>query len=148
MALVRDIMEQDVLCLSPDMPLEDAARRLADRQVGAAPVCTREGRVIGVLSKTDVTECFGAADQAPTVRDAMTADVLSIAPDSPIDAAIRLMAFEGVHRLVVLDADHHLAGVVSSMDVLRHLAGFPRREERVIAVAPPEAPRAAPTRTS
>ncbi len=53
------------------------------------------------------------------------------------------MAFERVHRLVVLDADQRLAGVVGSMQVPRHLAGFPRRDERVVAVAPPESPRAA-----
>ncbi len=138
MALVRDIMETNVLCLSPDMPLEEAARALAERQVGAAPVCTPEGRVIGVLSKTDITELFGPAGEARRVREAMTEEVLSVPPEAPIETAIRAMAFEGVHRLAVLDAGGRLAGIVSAMDVLRQLAGFPRRDERVVAVAPQE----------
>jgi predicted transcriptional regulator len=47
------------------------------------------------------------------------------------------MAFEGVHRLLVVDEAEHLVGIVTSMDVLRELAGFPRPQDRVVAVAPP-----------
>ena len=138
MVLVRDIMELNVLCLPPDATLAAAAEALAERQVGAAPVCSAEGRVVGVLSKTDIAEFFGPAGEARTVREAMTPDVLSVASESPMETAIHTMAFEGVHRLLVIDADGHLAGIVSAMDVLRQLAGFPRRDDRVIAVAPPE----------
>lgn len=138
MTLVRDIMEKDVLCLSPDTTLGDAADALSERQVWAAPVCSPEGRVLGVLSKTDIAECFVPSGPARTVREAMTPEALSIAAGLPMEAAIHTMAFEGVHRLVVLDAEGHLEGIVSTMDVLRQLAGFPRRDERVTAVAPPE----------
>ncbi len=131
-------MERNVLCLSPDATLGDAADALSERQVWAAPVCSREGRVLGVLSKTDIAEFFGPAGQTRTVREAMTPDALSVASEATMEAAIRTMAFEGVHRLMVVDAEGHLEGVVSAMDVLRQLAGFPRRDERVIAVAPPE----------
>ena len=49
------------------------------------------------------------------------------------------MVFEGVHRLVVLDKDCRLVGIITSMDILRDLAGFGRRTtKREIAVAPPE----------
>ncbi len=138
MTLVRDIMEKNVLCLSPETTLGDAADALSERQVWAAPVCSPEGRVLGVLSKTDIAECFVPSGPARTVREAMTPDALSIAAGSPMEAAIHTMAFEGVHRLVVVDADGHLEGIVSTMDVLRQLAGFPRRDARVIAVGPPE----------
>jgi CBS domain-containing protein len=47
------------------------------------------------------------------------------------------MAFEGLHRLVVLDERSHLAGIITAMDVLREMAGFGRKATmRVIAVAP------------
>ncbi|HZU83934.1 MAG TPA: CBS domain-containing protein [Polyangiaceae bacterium] len=138
MTLVRDLMAQDVLSLSPDMPLAEAARALSERQVSAAPVCSADGRVVGVLSTTDVAESFGAgADH--TVADAMTMEVLWATADWPVEQAVHRMVFEGVHRLVVLDGSGHLAGIISAMDVLRHLAGFPRHELRVMAVAPPPA---------
>jgi predicted transcriptional regulator len=64
--------------------------------------------------------------------------VISVGADEPLDRAIQLMAFEGVHRLVVLDSDRQLVGIISSMDILKDLAGYGRRmTRREIAVAPP-----------
>lgn len=137
MTRVRDLMTQNVLWLTTEMPLLDAAQELSQRQVSAAPVCSPDGRVVGVLSKSDLLDVFEPAAGEVLVGDVMTPIALSVAADSPIEDAIRAMAFEGVHRLVVLDAEGRLEGVVSAMDVLRHLSGFPRRDERVIAVAPP-----------
>jgi CBS domain-containing protein len=66
----------------------------------------------------------------------MTPGILAVGPDEPLERAIELMAFEGVHRLLVLEGNN-LAGIITSLDVLRSLAGFPRRDQRVVAVAPP-----------
>jgi predicted transcriptional regulator len=57
-------------------------------------------------------------------------------PFCPIEGAIRSMAFEGVHQLLVVDDDDRFVGVVTSMDILRELAGYPRKPARVFAVAP------------
>jgi nucleotide-binding universal stress UspA family protein len=137
MTLVRDLMAEDVLWFPQEMSLLDAARALSERQVGAAPVCSPDGKVVGVLSKTDLADLFGPASEGRMVRDAMNVEVLSATADSPIEDAIREMVFEGVHHLIVLDVNGRLAGIVSAMDVLRHLSGFPRRDQPVIAVAPP-----------
>jgi predicted transcriptional regulator len=137
MRTVRDIMESDVFWIPSDMPLERAAKELASRQVSGAPVCAPDGRLIGMLSSTDLTEFYGGAHELRLARDVMTPEVLAVAPDDPIEQAIKLMAFEGVHRLVVVDLEHRLHGIVTSMDVLRELAGFPRQPPRVFAVAPP-----------
>lgn|GEM_PF-604378 len=133
---VRDIMAPDVFWLAADTPLELAAQALADRQISGAPACEADGKVVGMITKTDLAEHFGPAHQARLVRDVMTPEIFAVGPDEPIERAIQLMAFEGVHRLLVLEADR-LAGIVTSMDVLRELAGFPRPGGRVVAVAPP-----------
>ena len=137
MRLVRDIMEPDVLWIPSDMPLDRVAQQLASRQVSGAPVCAADGRIVGMLSTTDLAEFYGGAHELRLARDVMTPEVLAVGPDDPIEKAIKLMAFEGVHRLVVVDAARHLQGIVTSMDVLRELAGFPRQPPRVFAVAPP-----------
>ena len=138
MTRVRDLMAEDVLWLNPEMPLLDAAQALSQRQVGAAPVCLADERVVGLLSKTDLVDRFGQDPEGRVVSEAMTPVVLSVSPDSQIEEAIREMVFEGVHHLVVLDEKGRLRGVLSASDILRHLSGFPRRENRVIAMAPPE----------
>ncbi len=137
MRTIRDIMEPDVFWIPSDMPLERAAQELASRQISGAPVCAPDGRIVGMLSTTDLTEFYGGAHELRLVRDVMMPELLAVGLDDPIDRAIRLMAFEGVHRVLVLDEDKHLHGIVTSMDVLRELAGFPRQPPRVYAVAPP-----------
>jgi predicted transcriptional regulator len=136
MHTVRDIMEHNVFWLAADAPLTRAAEALADKQISGAPVCDASGKIVGMFTKTELAEYYGAAHEARLVRDVMTPMVVSVHPDDPIERAVELMAFEGVHRLLVLDGER-LEGIVTSMDVLRELAGFPRREHRVIAVAPP-----------
>ena len=137
MRTVADIMEPDVFWLPLDMPLNRAAEELSARQFSGAPACSPDGRIVGMISLTDLTEHYGGENEFRLVRDAMTPEVLSVRQSEPIDRAIQLMAFEGVHRLVVIDDDERLVGIVTSMDILRELAGFPRQPRRVIAVAPP-----------
>lgn len=54
---VRDLMTWAVLTVQPDTPLRDAARLMHERKVGALPVVSR-GRVVGILSETDVLKTF------------------------------------------------------------------------------------------
>lgn len=140
MRTVRDIMEPDVFWLPADMPLKRAAEELSARQIGGAPACAPDGEIIGMVSKTDLTEHYGEND-GRVVRDVMTPELFAVGPDDPIDRAIHSMAFEGVHRLLVLDHDERLLGIVTTMDILRDLAGFPRRRPRVLAVGPPDSTR-------
>jgi predicted transcriptional regulator len=119
------------------MPLNRVAEELAARQISGAPACLPDGRLVGVISMTDLTEHYGAVHEFRLVRDVMTPEVLTANQAEPLEEAIRRMAFEVVHRLFVLDGEERLVGVVTSMDVLRELAGFPRQPDRVLAIAPP-----------
>jgi len=136
MRTVREVLAPDPFWVPADMPLKRVAEELSERQVGAAPVCAPDGRILGMVSKTDLTERYGRANEGGCARDAMTPEVLTVKADGPMDDAIRNMAFEGVHQLVVVDEDDRFVGVVTSMDILRELAGYPRRSARVFAVAP------------
>jgi predicted transcriptional regulator len=136
MRKVRDIMEPDVFWLAADAPLTRAAEALAERQISGAPVCEADGKIVGMFTKTELADYYGSAHEARLVREVMTPTTVSVRPDDDLERAIQLMAFEGIHRVLVLDGQR-LEGIVTSMDVLRELAGFPRREHRVIAVAPP-----------
>ncbi|MBI1846532.1 MAG: CBS domain-containing protein [Candidatus Rokubacteria bacterium] len=57
---VRDVMTWAVLTVQPDTPLRDAARLMHERKVGALPVVAG-GRVVGILSETDVLKAFAHA---------------------------------------------------------------------------------------
>jgi predicted transcriptional regulator len=135
MRTVREIMEPNVFWLPEDTPLKRAAEALAERQIGGAPACAADGRIVGMISKTDLTDYYGGANELRLVRDVMTPEVFAVHPDDPIDRAIQLMAFEGVHRLLVFEGAA-LAGIVTSMDVLRDLAGFPRPRQPCARTGP------------
>jgi len=95
-----------------------------------------DGKSVGTFSKTDLAEFYGWANETRLVGDAMTPVVILGTPGAPLERAIELMAFEGDHRLLVLEGEQH-AGIVTTLDVLRERAGFPRQGGRVVAVAPP-----------
>jgi CBS domain-containing protein len=136
---VRDAMQPNVVWLLRDQSLRQAADVLSEQDIGGAPVCDREGNVLGMLSKTDLTEYAARDELDRSVERAMTRGATCVGADEPLERAISLMAFEGIHRLVVLDEQAHLAGIITAMDVLREIAGFGRKATmRVIAVAPPE----------
>ena len=137
MRTVGEVMEPHVFWVPTDMPLHRAAEELAARQISGAPACLPDGRIVGVVSQTDLTEHYGGVHELRLVCDVMTPEILTVSQSDPLERAIGLMAFEGVHRLFVLDSDEHLAGIITSMDVLRELAGFPRQPHRVFAIAPP-----------
>jgi predicted transcriptional regulator len=119
-------MEPDVIFLSRDQSLVEAMTVLAANDIGGAPVCDASGRVVGVLSKTDLVQRGSERPLEGSVDDAMMPMTFSIGPDEELQRAIHIMAFEGIHRLIVLDAQGQLIGILTSMDVLRHIAGFDR----------------------
>lgn len=137
MRSVREVMESNVFWLAMDAPLAFAADELAARDIGGAPVCDPRGRVVGVLTKSDLVQAFSVAPDGRVASDIMTPLALTIAPEEPLERAIEVMAFEGVHRLLVVSEDGGLEGILTSMDVLRELAGYGRAPPRIIAVAPP-----------
>lgn len=119
---VRDIMTPDVITLVARTSVDDAARSLTFHHVSGAPVL-EQGRIVGVVSKSDLVDprYRSSTGEKPTVRDAMTRVVRAVRPGDPAMLAVRLMASENVHRAVVVDERGQLAGIVSSMDVLRAL---------------------------
>lgn len=120
MVRVRDIMSDDVFTLDAEMSIEQAARALSERGISGAPVVAG-AKVVGVLSNSDLANPDRglAADPAALVADVMTPLVFYLRPGEPANTAVRLMLYEGVHRLVVVRESGELAGIVTTMDVLK-----------------------------
>lgn len=134
---VREIMTADVVTFGADTSIEEATQAMLEGHFSGAPVVDAEGRPIGIVSKTDLLEAWhghvrslaeapaGADPAAPAgvvVGDIMVPYLLAAQDSSPISLAAALMAYEGVHRLLVLDEKSTMVGIVSSLDVLRWLA--------------------------
>lgn len=124
MTKVAEVMTQAVLTLSPMTSLVDAAQTLATLGVSGAPVCDVEGHVLGVFSKSDVVDRLsgGRLDEAGTVGEHMTRRVVSVGPTAPLSEAIALMATKAVHRIVVVDGEGRVVGIVTPLDIVKAVA--------------------------
>ena len=123
---LRDIMTNPVIRIHPDESVAVAARTLAHYNIGILPVCGNDGRVCGLITDRDlVTRCLaaGRTPEATTVREVMTAQVISAAPDMEAGVAAGLMGREQIRRLPVME-NGRLCGMVS-------LGDLAQREETV-----------------
>lgn len=116
---LRDVMTNPVIRIHPDESVAVAARTLAHYNIGALPVCGSDGRVCGLVTDRDiVTRCLASnrLPSATTVRDVMTANVISARPDMDTTLAAGLMGREQIRRLPVVE-NGKLCGMVSLGDL-------------------------------
>jgi CBS domain-containing protein len=116
---VKEVMTAGVEVIHPDSTLEEAAAKMKARAIGPLPVCDN-GRLVGMLTDRDITVRATAEGEDPTairVRDIMTPEVLSCFEDQLVSEAALLMQENQVRRLVVLDRNRRLVGIVSLGDL-------------------------------
>jgi CBS-domain-containing membrane protein len=120
---VRDVMTEAILLLRAEMSIDEAWQQLHDGGVTGAPVLDARGRLVGVLSNSDLADPRRRQPgDSGSVGDVMTRLVYAVRADDPALQAARFMADENIHRAVVVNDDGTLAGIVVPMDILRVLA--------------------------
>ena len=116
---VSDVMTASVETCSPDDTLQAAAERMLKLDVGGLPVCESE-KVIGMITDRDIVVravAKGEDDTSCRVGDVMTPDLVFCGPDDTVADAASLMAARQVRRLVVIDDQRKLCGIVALGDL-------------------------------
>ena len=120
---LSEIMTHEVEVIQPDDPLQAAAKKMRDRNIGFLPVCDGE-ELMGVLSDRDITVRALAEGMDASVmlcRDLMTTPAIYCFDDQDISEAAKIMAENQIRRLVVLTRDDkRLVGVLSLGDLARN----------------------------
>jgi len=117
--LCEDIMKTDVESVSPVDTIQDAARKMRDDNVGFLPVCDESRQVLGTITDRDIA-IRAVADAQPVttpVEDIMTGEVVACSPKDTIDTALQLMAENHKSRIMCLDEEGRLIGVISLSDI-------------------------------
>ena len=145
-ATVRDVMTTGVIAVRGDTSFKEMAAMLGSARVSGFPVIDRAGKVIGVVSETDMLikeadrashpELFAGLRRSRdlqkaagvTAAELMTTPPVTIGPDQPVQHAAFLMYDRAVDRLPVVDKAGHLVGIVSQVDVL---SIFSRPDEEI-----------------
>jgi CBS domain-containing protein len=119
----RDIMSQDADCVQESQSILDAAKELADRDVGAMPICGDDERLKGMLTDRDIVVKVLAQGKDPSstkVAEIAEGKPVTIGADDSIEEALRTMSEHKVRRLPVIDG-HDLVGIISQADIARNL---------------------------
>jgi CBS domain-containing protein len=142
-----DIMTRDVVTVRPDTTLRQAAQMMVERRISALPVVDTEGRILGVVSETDLVRPDDATEQRRdwwlmnlaegqdlsqdfldairlsdrAVTKVMHTDVVSVGELAPLRDIARLIAERNVRRVVVL-RDGKPVGIVARADLVRALS--------------------------
>lgn len=117
--LLKDIMTRDVQVIPPDAPVKVAAEKMKALDVGPLPVCDGD-RLVGILTDRDIAVRAVAEGRDPKrtkVRDIMTPEVVYAFEDQDVEEAARLMRDRQLRRLVVLNREKRLTGIVSLGDL-------------------------------
>ena len=118
---VRDLMTSNVVRIHPEEPVAVAARTLTQYNIGALPVCGRDGQIYGMVTDRDlVTRCMASGRQADVMKvgDVMSGRVVSVGPDMDASVAAHLMGRQQVRRLPVVE-NGRICGIVSLGDLTK-----------------------------
>lgn len=127
---VSELMQRAVKTVSLDAAVNDAVVTLADSHISALPVVDGLGRMVGVISSTDVLTSEAEAEDATArealfedtvVRDIMTLRPLTVSPDTDVREAALQMLYADIHRLFVVSGEQ-VVGVISTTDIMRAVA--------------------------
>lgn len=124
MTTARDIMTRGAEMISTDATIVEAAKKLAQDDIGAMPVCNAEKRLHGMITDRDIVVKVLAAGKDPsTTRVSDIADqpeVVTIGADDSVTEALATMKQHRVRRLPVIDGTE-VVGMVSQGDIAINL---------------------------
>ncbi len=146
---VADWMNRDLLTVTPNTPLSEAVKLLVDRHIGGLPVIDDAGKLVGVISESDLMWREQGLEQPPymiflggviyfknpltydrdlhkalgqTVGEVMTPHAISITANTSLPDAARIMHEKKIHRLPVVDENQHPIGIITEGDIVRAIA--------------------------
>ncbi|MFZ5447534.1 MAG: CBS domain-containing protein [Thermodesulfobacteriota bacterium] len=151
MLQARDIMTTEILTVAPETSISELSKLLENRKIGGVPVVDKGGRLVGVITQSDLVERARDLELPPainildfhiylqipshlfhkvekmlgtTVGDCMTANPVTVAPETPISKVAALMAKQKVHTIPVVEGEK-LVGIIGKMDLVRAMAREP-----------------------
>ncbi len=146
---IADVMSRDPIVVKPETSLKEAIQILAERRISGLPVVDDTGKLVGVISETDLmwqetgvtppayimfldsviylqnpatyeSDLHKALGQ--TVGEVMSKNPITISPDKLLPEAARILNDRKIHRLPVLDSSGQVIGILTRGDIIRAMA--------------------------
>jgi CBS domain-containing protein len=146
---VANWMNRELITVMPSTPISEAVKLLVDRHIGGLPVIDDAGKLVGVISESDLMWREQGVEQPPymlflggiiyfqnpltydrdlhkalgqTVGEVMTPHAISITADTTLPEAAKIMHDKKLHRLPVVDEHQHPIGIITEGDIVRAIA--------------------------
>lgn len=153
---IKEFMSKKVMTVHKEMNVKEFIQLLEQHNITGAPVADESGKVIGVISATDVIErsnyinkemshCEDCYEVDPTtglvevhkyyteelfekqIGCLMTKDLITLSPENDLMDAIDVFLKTPVHRIIILDKDK-LVGIISTKDTIKAMAGLLKKQ--------------------
>ena len=112
----------EVYSIRDDATVHDAARYLRERGVRSVGVLNQKGKLVGVVSQSDISDKVAAENKPPAwmrVSEIMSTDLVTASPETSVDDCRQLMDKHGIFHLVVVDEKGAYRGMISVTDLLK-----------------------------
>ncbi|BEP17128.1 CBS domain-containing protein [Pyrofollis japonicus] len=121
---VREIMTGDVVTITQGRSLREAARLMLQHNIGGLPVVDEEGRLVGIITKTDIVRAYAERLRGKyKASDFMYSDVPKAAPSHSVSYVIDLLYSHPSRRVLVVDSGE-IVGIIAPSDIA-FLAEYP-----------------------
>ena len=118
---LTDVMSTNLIAVSPETRIGEAARKMVDSDVGAAIVLAPGDKLVGVITERDLMRCVSEGTEPNTpVSDRMTRHVLTAAPTTELAEAMALMVDGHFRHLPVVNEDGNVIGLASMRDLMAY----------------------------
>lgn len=144
----KDIMNRNVITVHQDMTVDEVVKILLDHRISGVPVLDETGKVIGIVSETDLIyreknlhipsfisilqgivflESTKDLEQqvkkmaAYKVKDVMTKNVITVSEKADLNRVVDIIIDQKVNRVPVTDHEGKLLGIITRSDILKHI---------------------------
>lgn len=114
---IREIMNRDVVTVPGTASCAEVIDVILKRHLGALPVVDNDGRLLGIISETDLIMEVSLSQR---VSDIMTRKVLSMKADCQVSKAIRIFQSKKIRVLPVTDEANRVVGIIGRKDILAY----------------------------
>ncbi|HEY9198211.1 MAG TPA: CBS domain-containing protein [Gammaproteobacteria bacterium] len=139
---IENLMTRDVLTVTKDTPLADAAQIIVENRISGLPVVDADQRLVGLITEADFLRAMGVPSSHPThslwqtletmfahepeirdpsgtVADLMVENVLTVTPEQTLHDVLEVLKHNRIKRVVVVDSDRRVQGMVTRSDLVR-----------------------------
>ncbi|MGE0489813.1 MAG: HPP family protein [Vulcanimicrobiota bacterium] len=142
MILAQDVMSREVLTVRPHQCLSKVRELFLEKGISGAPVVDEDGELVGVISVTDLlgaegehsyqregffldfarlTQPLRGINEDSPVSDIMSATTFHVGEMTPLHSVASLMTLHQLHRVIVTSGHRKVVGIISSLDLVKHL---------------------------